>query len=535
MKRTTLFLIFITAAVAAFSQTYNFTWLNGSGIFNASATYGNRWTEASTNIPGARENAMIWKDSNDMIWIFGGHGYNASSNQGYLNDLWRYNVATGQWTWMAGTAALNQAGNYGSKGVADSSNVPPSRQNGVTWTDASGDLWLFGGQTSGNNAFLNDLWKFDVSTGMWTWMSGSNSTNQQGVFGTQNVSSSANVPGARFGACGWSDGSGHLWMLGGQEYFSAQQRSNDLWSYDIATNQWTWVTGSDQADQNGVYGTKGIASSTNTPGARQASITWTDASGNFWLFGGYGFPESGTHSYLNDLWKFDPVSKQWTWMSGAKTTNQIATYGTSGVSSVNNIPGARQMSVSWYGNDGKLWLFGGWGHVSIGVFGRLNDLWNYDPTSGAWTWCSGANSPNAQGVYGSQGVASTSNIPGARRMAIGAADNSGRFYLFGGNGYDSLDSLGLMNDLWRIYVSSITALQEMSDPEVQVFPNPFHGVLNISLSDRHEHSLRLYNSSGVMVFQKEFADRLTIDEPEFSKGIYLLMIDDRFRKKLMLQ
>jgi hypothetical protein len=35
------------------------------------------------------------------------------------------------------------------------------------------------------------------------------------------------------------------------------------------------------------------------PGSRYAS--WTDSSGNLWLFGGYGFDSGNTLAFLNDL------------------------------------------------------------------------------------------------------------------------------------------------------------------------------------------------------------------------------------------
>jgi hypothetical protein len=39
----------------------------------------------------------------------------------------------------------------------------------------------------------------------------------------------------------------------------------------------------------GIYGTQGVPSTTNTPGCRRLSISWKDANGNFWLFGGEGY------------------------------------------------------------------------------------------------------------------------------------------------------------------------------------------------------------------------------------------------------
>lgn len=33
-------------------------------------------------------------------------------------------------------------------------------------------------------------------------------------------------------------------------------------------------------------------------------MSWTDTSGNLWLFGGYQYDASGTRHEMNDLWKY---------------------------------------------------------------------------------------------------------------------------------------------------------------------------------------------------------------------------------------
>ena len=58
-------------------------------------------------------------------------------------------------------------------------------------------------------------------------------------------------------------------------------------------NSWTWISGSNSDNQNGIYGTKGIASSSNIPGARLGSISWIDSNNNLWLFGGEGYDING--------------------------------------------------------------------------------------------------------------------------------------------------------------------------------------------------------------------------------------------------
>ena len=93
-----------------------------------------------------------------------------------------------------------------------------------------------------------------------------------------------------------------------------------------------------------MYGTKGVAASTNKPGARFYPAYAKDAQGNFWMFGGGGYTNS-TYGNLNDLWKYNPTTNQWTWISGDKTPNQGSVYGIKGVADASNKPGARSTGL----------------------------------------------------------------------------------------------------------------------------------------------------------------------------------------------
>ena len=64
---------------------------------------------------------------------------------GQLNDLWKYNISTNQWTWMSGSNDTNQLGIYGDIGVPSNSSVPGSRYLSISWVDSKDTLWLFGG------------------------------------------------------------------------------------------------------------------------------------------------------------------------------------------------------------------------------------------------------------------------------------------------------------------------------------------------------------------------------------------------------
>jgi len=183
----------------------------------------------------------------------------------------------------------------------------------------------------------------------------------------------------------------------------------------------TWVSGANTTRSAGVYGTQGTASPSNVPGARQFPASWTDNSGNLWLFGGNGLDSAGSGAYLNDLWKFDGTN--WTWVSGSNLAGQAGVYGTKGTAASNNVPGARAGSLSWRDNSGNLWLFGGSGVDSAGTTDSLNDLWKFDGAN--WTWVSGSNVAGQAGVYGTKGAAASVNVPGARLYAVSWTDKSG--------------------------------------------------------------------------------------------------------------
>jgi N-acetylneuraminic acid mutarotase/uncharacterized protein YjdB len=365
------------------------TWMGGSKVVTTQAgVYGTLGTAAASNYPGGREMAATWTDAAGNFWLFGGDGYDSTGTSTSLNDLWKYNPSRNQWTWMAGSNAGNQNGIYGTMGTAAAGNAPGAREGASTWTDPAGNLWLFGGlgnDSAGSLGFLNDLWKFSPSTGKWTWMGGSNLIIQSGTYGNEGVPAAGNVPGARFRAMTWTDASGNFWLFGaatGLDSAGHEGALNDLWEYSSTTGQWAWMGGSNVEGQQGTYGTQGVAAASNIPGARGDAVTWTDASGNFWLFGGFGFDSQGESGNLGDLWEYSTTTGQWTWVSGSNVEGafgQPVNYGTQGTPGLTLAPGARRDAVGWIDSNGTLWLFGGNGYDSAGNFGLLNDLWGFFP------------------------------------------------------------------------------------------------------------------------------------------------------------
>jgi N-acetylneuraminic acid mutarotase len=448
-----------------------------------SGVYGTLGTPAAANIPGGRGAAAVWTDHSGNTWLFGGYGFDANGSVSYLNDLWELNPATNEWTWMSGSSTIGSSGGqpgvYGTLGTPAAGNVPGGRAVPSSWTDSSGNLWLFGGygyDSVGALSTLNDVWEFSPSSKEWTWMGGSSTIGsnygQSGVYGTLGTPAAANIPGSRYFSTGWTDSSGHFWLFGGYGFGGNGNYGylNDLWEFNPSMNEWTWMGGSstiatDNSGPSGVYGTLRETAAGNWPGGRGYSASWIDSSDNVWLFGGGGFDADGDFGYLNDLWELNSSMNEWTWMGGSSTVGsncvvvngvsscgQPGVYGTLEMPATGHTPGGRETAIGWTESSGNLWLFGGSGFDANGSFGSLGDLWQFSPSTNEWTWMGGSSTPGdigQPGVYGTLGKPAAGNFPGSRYYVASWADSSGDFWLFGGLGQDANNTGGSLNDLWK--------------------------------------------------------------------------------------
>ena len=515
--------------------TGEWTWVAGGSQNDLAGVYGQLGVASSANYPGSRAGSLTWKDSNGLFWIFGGRGYDKFGERlGYLNDLWSFNPQTGEWVWHGGSNFANSTGVYNQKGISSTEFIPGARIEGTTWVDDNDKLWMFGGflNSSTGTGLYSDFWQYEKESGEWTWFNGKNSTASQedvGVYGEVRNGSKPH-PGARHGALTWTDSNDDFWMMGGSFFSSGDFGGflNDLWKYDAANEAWdyrggstsliinegdygslgvsnsnnepksrwhgaswvdkrdrlwffggihrnnvtnsvawindlwvydpasevfTWMGGQADIGGSGKYGTKGVPSAANIPGARSSSADWVDAEGNFWLFGGYE-----NFEYNNDLWKFNPETLEWTWVSGNSFQNTPGSYGTRGIPSPENVIGSRRYADAWVGKDGKIWIFGGQAIDGKARLGLLNDLWRYDPETNVWTWMHGSDSVNTIGNYGVKGVADPANVPPARYGHATWVDDAGNLWMMGGLGEilneDNVLIRDQLNDLWKYEVKN---------------------------------------------------------------------------------
>lgn len=140
---------------------------------------------------------------------------------------------------------------------------------------------------------MNDLWKFNGS--LWTWISGPDIADQFGVYGTQGVGHSENVPGSR-GEAETAIIGDVLWLFGGS---TSSLQFNDLWTFD--GQNWTWVAGSSDPNVLGNFSSNGY------PGARGGCGLAIDANNTFYIFGGYGYASINYRKKFQKFTHFQPI------------------------------------------------------------------------------------------------------------------------------------------------------------------------------------------------------------------------------------
>ena len=415
-------------------------WLHGDSITNNPGSFGVQGVPSSTNFPPSLYESCEWTDLNGNYWLFGGlHG-------GFIySDLWKYNPSTNEWTWVKGPGIANSLGSYGTQGVPSPSNNPPSMSYGInSWVDFSGNLWLFGGASGGG--FYSDLWKYEIAANEWTWIKGPGVPFDTGYYGVKGIPDPANKPPYRQEtAASWSDNNGDFWIFGGGGFTPLTPPAyNDLWRYNIASNNWTWMNGSSIPDQPSVYGTKGVEDTANSPGSRWVYARWKDNSGYLWLYGGSETWNTG-FDLRNDLWRFNPATNKWAWINGDTIGNMNGVNGVQCIGAPENLPSnAFESRAAWTDLNGNLWVF-------LRGDGVWNSLWMYCQSAGQWAIMK-ADSSQTTGtpVWGTKGVSSPSNIPPYLQGAIAWTDYNGHLYMFGGWWFTGLWS----NALWMYTIDS---------------------------------------------------------------------------------
>lgn len=492
-----------------------YTWQNdatGPGNedqINSTSTLSAIGAASAANLPGTREGAATWVDSNGNFWLFGGLGMASSPNTaGSLNDLWMLDSTSRTWTRMLGGDNGGSGGTLLSSsslgGAANNSELlPGGRSYAVSWTlnvgTNSDDLYMFGGVgdiqatatvqitnngtlEAGDTLHINGV-SFPITAGANASATLSalaiqiNSTITTGIIDTVTAFVDGTDTMTLFADTAGPTGNNHTVSItdgavsnlvisstaftGGVTVTTTLGLFNDLWKYNTASGVWTLINVDDASDvnvptfqdANGRYGNLGLATDSNIPPPRSQATgkEWVE-SGNLYLFGGNGKDSTGEVGLLNDLWVYTVSTNQWTWIGGSNTHSEGGTYGTQGTGSTTNIPGSRRggtTSVNRSTSTTQFLFHGGFGFGLSGGAGHLSDLWQFTPSSLEWTYLAGTDQRNEVGSYPATHERVPGSYPGGRSNSAGWTDSKYRFFLLGGFGYGSTpNTTGHLNDMW---------------------------------------------------------------------------------------
>jgi gliding motility-associated-like protein len=507
---------FITLTSKA--QTLNqWTWICGNDSAPEVGVYGTLGIPTPQNTPPALYEFCQWQDNDGNFWVYGGLLMTGSGNP---CNIWKFDPYTAQWTWVRGDGPAD-AGQcspfYGTQFVPTSQTRPGLRNFGApTWTDKQGNLWLFGGMgfdPSGNSGAKGDLWKYDISLNQWVWMHGPQGIDNASTNNGTGTFHPSNSPAARFECDGtWVDSIGNLWLYGGGNI--GLQALNDLWVYDVTLDQWACMQAG-VMNAAAIYGTQGVSSATNDPGARWVYCTWKDkATDEFYFFGGGG--AGGNPSY-SDIWKYNRFSGQWTWTDGPNVPLDPGVFIEKCNNDEDNRPeGLMENRARCLDRAGRLWTFSS---------GASNDLWVYSITDQKWIWVWSGTDP-LNDIIITQGTPHPSNEPYPRSGSALWCDSLGNLWLYGG---------GYTNAMWK-FTPDYNCLNYELNGESIFVPNVFtpngDGVNDAVLFAGYDLELfrfTVFNRWGIKMFSTTDPgsgwDGRTTSGGECTSGVYYYLLE----------
>eukprot|EP00439_Symbiodinium_sp_Y106_P022309 s6187_g2.t1 len=341
---------------------------------------GEAWTQATQagSMPSPRFSHYSAMAPPNRLWVFGG-----SDASDALSDLWYFTPDVG-WTRLP-----DGSGTW-----------PSARQAGAAEADSSGRFWIFGGANA-TRLHQNDLWHFTLEAG-WTLAD----------------AGSGSAPSVREGCSSAMDAAGRFWLFGG---YDGAALFDDLWYFAEA---WVWVRAHSSAWAAWAW-----------PAPRTLHSSAMDASGRFWLFGGYNGTTFGTCCTMNDLWCFSAEIQSSTTTTSLSSTTWVDAAAWFQVESGSG-PSERYSHASAM-EGGRFWVFGGTDHS-----GRdKSDLWHYT-LEAAWTLVDQGSGPSARWLH-----------------SAAAAD--GRLWIFGGYQQGTFSVFG---DLWYFQDQAWTEVAETGSP-----------------------------------------------------------------------
>jgi hypothetical protein len=280
---------------------------------------------SSTNPEGRYLQAAAFDETRKVFVMFGGTNTMPNMPMGQPNqETWEWSPTTGKWT------------NRTSAGT-----TPDARSGAaIAFDSARGKFVMFGGR-AGSGFNFEDTWEWDPATGTWTEggsAGGHPSARSQHSMVFDTSTGKVILFGGGRSDAQSTDASGISVSLG------------DTWEYDPVKHTWKTLTAS------------------GGPSARHDfGMVWDSARKKVVLFAGISIDIPGVAGVpKQDTWEWDSATGAWAERTvlGSKPAQRYA------------------HAMAYDSTRKKVVVFGG---LDIASGGSRNDLWDWDPTTGAWT------------------------------------------------------------------------------------------------------------------------------------------------------
>ena len=154
-------------------DSHEWTWMGGLPQLGTPYAVAKQVFSSENNPGSIHESTAQWVDNDGNLWFFGGE----ISYSAFYNMVWKYDVSTNQWAWMAGDYIENVPNNYGTLGEYGIDTKPCGRRAYASFKNEDNKVLVFGGNIDGtylDGHSYADLWQFDPDLLLWMWKDGSN-------------------------------------------------------------------------------------------------------------------------------------------------------------------------------------------------------------------------------------------------------------------------------------------------------------------------------------------------------------------------
>jgi len=304
------------------------------------------WTRVGPPaVPDARYlQSAAFDETRDVLVMFGGLVWASLGGQRDDRELWEWDPAMSTWT------------NRTPAGV----NPSVRKAASMVFDSAHNKFEIFGGRVVVPGAGTDLTPVYADSAELWEWDPGSGAISGRSSKGPVARSQHSMV---------FEKSSGKVLLFGGATNLSIDVELNlgddvsvglgDTWEWDPAAGKWTQIQ--PKAAPSARYG---------------GALVWDSTRSRAVLFGGMEKSQVGLPGIpKQDTWEWDPTTQTWTdrTIAGDKPTPRFG------------------HAMAYDPASGMVVLVGGW---DIDSTGGLADVWQWDPSTGAWTLRLTGSEPN---------------------------------------------------------------------------------------------------------------------------------------------